>query len=706
MRGVLVGMAAVAVGAGFGSGCGGVTCGTGTVQQNGQCVPASISRCGAGTVLEGTECKPTAVVCAAGTLFKDGKCVPASVLVCGPGTVENEGKCVAADPMLRVTDAESPEPNQTAESAKRFVLPAVGAPAPIVLGGTIDAPTDAGADVDVFVFAATAGQRIHVAATAVGAPEVAVVVAPAVHPEGLPRYVMSLSSRTAERDLVLPATGDWLLTVGEASNFQSTTPPMPRGGPAYTFTVDVTQVAAIAPAELVADAGSGTYAATGVFRVPGGASATLAKMTFDAPATGAAVFEGLRAVWAWDQQSGKLVFAATDTLTASGSLRAMDNPLYLPVPTAGVFLGVDYVVAGGQLDAAYGFKIEPMTATEATLPFSEPAGDLGGDGIDVYWVDVPDNAVLKADIPDMGEDVTARLEIRDANFALAASHESSYRAKAGAYVGTGAGGRWYVIVRNLDTGSYVTDTGYKLTITGGAVVPMDDLAVPGTVTSGGNATANNPLWFSLKVTGNGEVAVTATPGSVDVGVFGTDLKAVASKNGTGGTATTAGGIVGTPGLVLLVSLTADADGAVTVSAEARSLTPMTEIEPNDTVAGANANPQVALSFDSTVAITGTLSSRTDVDYFVLTIPGNDAVTLVASTGPGLLHQTPDTKLWLQDAAGSTTITYNDDIDFSGGNYWSHIEKTALQPGTYMLKNTCAGSTFGEYVLMISITATP
>ena len=74
-----------------------ITCGTGTVEMNGTCVPVSTITCGTGTVEMNGACVPVSTItCGTGTVEMNGACVPVSTITCGPGTVEMNGACVPA----------------------------------------------------------------------------------------------------------------------------------------------------------------------------------------------------------------------------------------------------------------------------------------------------------------------------------------------------------------------------------------------------------------------------------------------------------------------------------------------------------------------------------------------------------------------------------------------------------------------------------
>jgi hypothetical protein len=88
----------------------GFTCGTGTKEESGACVPDGTATpgktCGAGTVAQGDECvaqgTTNPITCGAGTKEENGKCVPTDpggpTITCGAGTV-NDGNdvCVPED---------------------------------------------------------------------------------------------------------------------------------------------------------------------------------------------------------------------------------------------------------------------------------------------------------------------------------------------------------------------------------------------------------------------------------------------------------------------------------------------------------------------------------------------------------------------------------------------------------------------------------
>jgi hypothetical protein len=148
----------------LGAGCGEETsCGEGTVEMNGTCIPADTAcgtgtvfneetgecegiSCADGTVLMGDECVPDgSVVCGDGTTFDPdaGECVPD--LTCGEGTVLVDGECVPYDDSLDADVNENPEPNGFADdNAGMFTLPSIGGP--VTIKGCVNPYEDADAN--------------------------------------------------------------------------------------------------------------------------------------------------------------------------------------------------------------------------------------------------------------------------------------------------------------------------------------------------------------------------------------------------------------------------------------------------------------------------------------------------------------------------------------------------------------------------------
>lgn len=106
-----------------------------------------------------------------------------------------------------------------------------------------------------------------------------------------------------------------------------------------------------------------------------------------------------------------------------------------------------------------------------------------------------------------------------------------------------------------------------------------------------------------------------------------------------------------------------------------------ELEPNDGSATANFLP-VGGYFH------GLLSTETEADYFVVTIPAAGTYTFETSGWDGAcgFAYEEDTILELLASDGTSVIAVNDDIDYNGFDYCSRITQS-LAPGTYYLRVT-------------------
>ncbi|MFP4598021.1 MAG: hypothetical protein ACLFVJ_07205 [Persicimonas sp.] len=144
--------------------CGGedLECGDGTVDQNGQGVPAEEVEdiCAEGTTVEDGRCVPTDQVCDEGTTFDADTrlCLPDAT--CQEGDVIVDGVCVSpAQELAGQADIEETENNDPATGGEAQDLGLADADGEVVFTGAIDAPADLDGDdsddqdVDVFSFA-------------------------------------------------------------------------------------------------------------------------------------------------------------------------------------------------------------------------------------------------------------------------------------------------------------------------------------------------------------------------------------------------------------------------------------------------------------------------------------------------------------------------------------------------------------------------
>ncbi|HEY5949928.1 MAG TPA: hypothetical protein VIV40_30750 [Kofleriaceae bacterium] len=229
MRNCLV--ALVTLGCVWGCGDNSKECGPGTVDVEGECLPAG--NCGFGTVRDETTgaCVPNGdVVCSEGTVFDPltGRCEidPAS---CRDGTVLINNACVDPTAGLTIDVEEGPEPNglgvieaSEAQAGNIALRPVNSA---FVVHGKIDpwrdADSDGMLDPDVDTYVLTVAGPVLLQVTADGVHGItAGFVAWADVPLGDPlalwnRYGLRLVGDASQRQLYLPKAGTYRIAIGD-----------------------------------------------------------------------------------------------------------------------------------------------------------------------------------------------------------------------------------------------------------------------------------------------------------------------------------------------------------------------------------------------------------------------------------------------------------------------------------------------------------
>lgn len=659
-----------------------ITCGTDTVRVGNECRPQSLVKCGAGTRLEGSDCvlETAPLSCGPGTVAQDGACVPEKTLTCGAGTEELDGKCVTIDPFKRVTVPEIGEPNVPPGKATRFAVPAIGA-APVVLGGTIHRIDQNGADLDGFIFRATALSRLKFEPLAIGTPTIGFTLAPCVR-EGADvceidqaktfnRYALTIEARQSGRELVIPYTGDYLMIVSDLSNL---TGGLPLGDKSFSYTIDVTQLPQPAPSPLEV----GTPV-TGKFDTLTGhsfevtADAPLYDLTLDEQPD-ADPFVGTRALWAVDA-TGRLAASTEDPLVFGTTVPMKPVRALFAPGTAKVF--VDYVYA--LLDMpSYRFTATRVDVTRVNLetPY-EALGTLAGDGSEVYSLDVTGGSVLRFELVlPTGTQVSPRLELRDAAYNVVASNKGDALAR---YVGVAQGGRYYLVVSDATFDATKTSLRYTLKVNAAAAATVGPVSVTQPENLAAQTVpASGESWYAIFAANDAVLTVVGTPDAafdvaLDSFVNGTEVRLThVDGAGTGGAETTAPRFLSSGG-VQLVRITGPA--GATFGLTATALSAAGESEPNDT--DATATPVV---FDATghALVFASFSAGADKDHFLIQV--TQPATLTAQTGPAVGGPNLDTVMRLSNGSGAR-IGYDDD---SAGGGFSRITQ-ALQPGAYVIR---------------------
>lgn len=680
-----------------------VVCGPDTRARDGKCVPASLVRCGAGTLLSGQDCVPEDPHrCGAGTVASAGQCVAAPPLTCGPGTEASAGVCLTVDAMKRVTVPEAAEPNLPPGKAARFALPAVGA-APAVLGGIIDPPTAAGADDDGFVFTARRLQRVHFAALAVGSPSVGLILQPCkgtgtdpceVDPtRHFSRFALTIDARGAARDVVIPFDGDWLVLVSDQSNL---TQGLPYGAADFTYTVDVSQAAQPDPEPLVpSQAATGDYDALVGHALEVTADAPLYDVTL-APASDAAPFPGQRALWATGAD-GTLALSATDDTTYGTLLPMKPARVVFPPGRAQLFVDFVYELAAAQPYTLTAARVDtvPMGSL-ARQPF-EIRGSLAGDGLDVYTVDVPGNALVGLEmVPRSGTQITPRLELRDARYQLLATADAFRLTR---FFAAAEAGRYFVVASDTTYADAKVSLSYTMKASVSPVTAVGPVTVGPPQVASGTVGADGSAWFAVYAASDEDLAASVHPAAdldVTLSAFPSLASAplaVVNAGAAGADERLAPRLVGS-GSLLLVKVAGAAGGTFALTATATETTAVFETEPDDDAAHA-----VAVTLDAAGhgLAAGTLKSLDDRDFYAFTLAAAATVTL--ETHVGAQGGAANTQLWLLSSTG-TYMSFNDDFN---GTRFSQVTQ-ALGPGRYTARVepswSARASDATDYVLTI------
>jgi len=253
-------------------------CGPGTVDDNGQCVPAP--NCGFGTMLdeESGECVPDGtVVCSMGTVFDPltGRCEidPAA---CRDGTILINNACVDPTAGLTIDVQEGPEPNglgiveASAAQAGNITLAEVNKA--FVVHGTLDpwrdSDNDGALDPDVDTYVVTIASPVLLRITADGvhgitAGFVAVAAVPGTDPLApWKRWGIKLAGDASQRQVFLPKAGTYRIAVADTRTLDeylaTGTADAAPGGDNGDYYMSITDLGAPMITTLTANTTSGT----------------------------------------------------------------------------------------------------------------------------------------------------------------------------------------------------------------------------------------------------------------------------------------------------------------------------------------------------------------------------------------------------------------------------------------------------------------
>jgi hypothetical protein len=659
-----------------------ITCGTGTSEENGVCVPVAVAKCKDGQALVGGTCRP---VCGNGTIYVGTVCTVAEA-ACGDGTTLVGGQCVASDPLAGATVREGAEPNDTAATATPIELPAIGQAA-VVVGGIVGAPIDGRADFDGYVFTANAGDLVRVQLTAVGASSVGAVLEPIGLGGSLRRYVVDPAGRGATRDVYLPVGGAWLLKVGDATNLDLFQGEFPRGGSDASYLAALSLVTPPSTRSLTVGATeTGDWKTTAVFALNGDVEAQLVNVGVRA-GEGADALAGLRSVWMTDA-SGKFLGEETDKpgLPASEALLAR-----FAVPPAGARLGIDTLVDfGGAAGAAWSVSVDELSWTAVDVPYGG-VGDLSDGTAFILGFDVAEAGIVRIGVANIGYDLSQlTVELRDAAFRLKGSSAFATDGTLSGYVPAGAGGRHYAVFR--DAGWVAGEGGSVNTFDWDvSQQPVTSLAladVPGMVVFDQTLPDEAEGWYVIESPVDAELTAMLSPDLPDtylaLDAFDARMTPL-TPAGVLDVVAMLDGLAVSAGAPVILKLTATQSAAVTGSVDVYVPFTASESEPNDQVDQGQSLP---LEASRAVVVNAAIDVR-DADAYAFTLTAPATVRLLTrKVGTTSL----DTKISLYDEVGF--IDENDDIDFMAGNFYSRIERD-LAPGTYVVRVETVSYAFGD-----------
>jgi hypothetical protein len=260
MRHLVFGLTAAAAIAGCGDNA--RTCGAGTMELQGVCVPASTTACGDGTKLDNGQCVVDPETCQAGTVLIADRCVDPS-----------HG--------LTIDLEESPEPNAlgiaggveaSASPAGTIKLKPAGQT--FVVHGHLTPFRDADADgeldpdFDTYVINVPGPTLLTISVDGVGGAQGAFYTigdSQGIIPD-YERYGLNLTGDTSKRRLFLPAPGLYKLAISDTRSLSiGGNPPRPAGsggaagGPDAEYFASITVEPVPAPSQITVTAGSGSH---------------------------------------------------------------------------------------------------------------------------------------------------------------------------------------------------------------------------------------------------------------------------------------------------------------------------------------------------------------------------------------------------------------------------------------------------------------
>lgn len=269
------------------AGCsGGPECGAGTIEVDEACLPAE-DVCGTGSTYnpDTGQCEATAD-CATGTVFQDGECVPdgsvvcetgtmfdpetgtcvADITGCAEGTVQVGDECVPYDDTL-VPDVQEPQEPNDDSGFGTIDLPAEGDM--VTIGGCVvpydrDGDGELDQDFDGFTMNASEPMLLRITVDGLGGLAGGFILdssVPDLATDGWLRYGVSMVNDTSQRQVLLPASGDYLIRFGDSRALLAGAA---AGGPDTCYFATIERVAMPDPSAITTEA-SGNLSSDSAF---------------------------------------------------------------------------------------------------------------------------------------------------------------------------------------------------------------------------------------------------------------------------------------------------------------------------------------------------------------------------------------------------------------------------------------------------------
>ena len=695
----------------LGGDCIAVACPDGEAFRNGVCTPIDGAVCGTGTTLMGTECVPNEDLCDPGLVYVAGEC--RAELGCGAGTIEVGGQCVPVENGMPDM-MEALEPNdQWFGTPTSITLPAVGST--LTIGGSIGAPLNLDGDeemtlepdFDTYVFDGTAGQRVQIEATAVGLPSAAVYIeydnSDVIDAPDFVRFAIPVGTRNAMREVVLPFTGRYRVTVGDRTNLvdwfglEADMFGGWEGADTYTYLLAVTTVTNPQPmaqaSETLDSMGDATALPQFRFDLPAG---TLVELEIAADDPDVDV-----AYWVSSADYSEYLGEFTSGTHA--------------VPAGGLLVTVDYGFAAAT-NTGFTLTGRPVGiifvgTVDSTASVNYTGVSVGSGGERFYRITVPTPIVLAASVvPSAGSSANMMLEVQDEALRPLGQSNTGGGTRS-IHIALDPGTYHVVPIERNEPGLDGTFT-FDLSLNADALQTMDvgslTAATPTLqVVTNALATAGAEQFYTFTVDEIGDFSFEAQPpSSIDIGFelfldpvlarggsFSPDQRE--NRGGQGAVETYSRTLGDLRYFVRAYTPSSLGPGDVRLLAQFATNANLTgETEPNNTLAQAN---DIGVISDSTTTISAELliSEMTVADAFRFTVETPSRVRLRTSR---LNAFDADTILRVYNSVGELLAE-----DTSGG--FSSLE-IGLEPGNYFAEVVSGdGRADNPYLLTLQVILT-